>query len=139
MDIYKLYGTTATDTDALAQVDIQVDGHIVAASLELWTGAADALTDGAQAEVSFASSNGFSSNDTKSSFIHAAAQQTFLTSGGGPVNARTVLTGLAIEVAAGERIFLHVDISGAITCFFVAYLYVMALGDSAGRPAARRR
>lgn len=139
MDLYKLYGSVSTDTDAVAQLDIQVDGHIVAMSLEVWCSAADGLNDGAEAEVSFASTSGFTSNDTKSSLIHAAALQGFLTSGGGPVRGYSNIQGVAIEVAAGERIYLHLNLTGTVTAFAVGYLYVMAIEGGSARASARRR
>lgn len=139
MDVYKLYGSVAADTDAAAQLDIQVDGHIVAMSLEVWATGADALNDGLQAEVSFASTNGFASNDTKSSIIHAAANQGFLTSGGGPVRGYSQVSGVAIEVAAGERLYLHIDNTGGITTNAQAYLFVMPLANGSARALARRR
>lgn len=140
MDVYKLYATGTADTDAAASLDIQVDGHIVAASLDVWVTGADALNDGARAEVSFASTSAFGSNDTKASILHAASMQGFLTSGGGPVQSRSFITGVAIEVAAGERMYLHVDVTGTMVFFAQAYLYVMAAARGGGRrDLARRR
>lgn len=139
MDIYKLYASIGSDTDAAASLDIQVDGHIVAMSLEVDVIAADALNDGASAEVSFASTNGLASNDTKASIIRTSCQQGFLTTGGGPTRGYNAISGVAIEVAAGERVFLHADITGTCTCLCIAYLYVMPLANGSARALARRR
>lgn len=140
MDLYKLFGTGAADADAVAALDIQVDGHIVAMTLEVWAVGADALNDGIECEISFASTNGFASNDTKASLIHAVATQSFLTSGGSVVRAFSSISGLAIEVAAGERLFLHANVVGAPTTYSaVGYLFVMPGVDGTARPSVRRR
>lgn len=139
MDIYKLYALATSDTDAAASIDIQLDGFIVAYAVEVNAVGADALNDGGQVEVSFASTNGLSSNDTKSSFAHAYAQQGFLTTGGSMVRANSTLSGLAIAVAAGERIYMHIELTGTVTVQGLVYLYVMPLADASARAAARRR
>lgn len=139
MDLYKLYAQVTVDTDAAASLDIQVDGFITAVGAEVNAVGADALNDGGQVEVSFASTNGFASNDTKSSFMHVICQQGFLTTGGSAVRAYNALSGLAIAVAAGERIYMHIELTGTVTINGIVYIYVMPLPDASARAAARRR
>lgn len=140
MDIYKLYGAPTATTDALASLDIQRDGHIVAYDANLGVLTADALDDGYAMEVSFASTGAFTSNDTKASILTIRAFASFLTSGGGPVKAQSQLSGLAIVVSAGERIYLHAQVSAApASARMTAYLFVMPLDQGASRADPRRR
>lgn len=139
MEVYKLYATATADTTSAATLDVREDGHIVAMLGLLTVTNADALNDGAVCEVSFASSSGFASNDTHASILTMGAFQGFLTSGGGPVQDRVALSGLAIPVVAGERLHLHVDVTGTIGgADMRVYLYVMPTAGANSRAALRR-
>ena len=138
--IYKLHAVVSASTDAAASVDIQDDGHIEGMLLTLSCQDADALNDGGRLEVSFSSTSAFSANDTRASIGGIDIVQNFLTTGGGAM-ANQVFCAFSkgIPVAAGERIFLHVFESGAVTQLkATAWLYVVTTG-ARRRASARRR
>lgn len=109
MTCYKLFVSSIASGDGLASLDIAMDGQIVGIQ---W---AHAITGGAASsgrlELSFASSNGLNTNDTRSSISTSAwattgANQSFNTWS-------AVLPG--VPVTAGERLFLHHDVESAPT------------------------
>lgn len=126
--IYKLY--SATQTDAAASVDIQEDGVIEGVLFDLDVSGADALNDAIKAEVSFASTSGFTSNDTRASLAGTHFRQEFLTSGGGP-NCGGPYVPMEIPVSAGERIYLHMVAAGTVVVACQVWIYVR--GGNAGR------
>ena len=139
MDVYKLYATGTAGGDGLATLEVSKDGWIVLADLDLNALGADALGDGLSAEVSFASTNGLGTNDTKSSFIATRVFQNFLTSGGGPLRAEKQVPGIAIPVSAGERLHLHAAVAGTPGTFHIhSYIYVMPVEGGNARPLPRR-
>lgn len=138
MDVYKLYA--ALTGDAAASVDVQRDGHIVAISGDIAVTGADALNDGMTCELSFASTSGFAANDTKASLLTLRAFQGFLTSGGSSVQKHADVSGLAVAVAAGERLYLHMLLSGSgPTIYATVYVFVMPLAGASDRADPRRR
>lgn len=140
MDVYKIYAQNAATADAVASLDIRQDGHIVALSLATTAQGCDALNDGFTSELSFASTRGTGANDTTASIATCNAHQGFLTSGGSAVQDRMVLSGLAIPVKAGERMYVHHVLSGGATSIDTrAYMYVMPLAGGDSRPEVRRR
>jgi len=142
--IYKLYATVTATADAAASYDVQEDGEICSILLDQNINSADALNDGIDTEVSFSSVSGFTSNDTRASLIGKRSHQHFLTSGGGPVGGSSFITfaPFGIPVSAGERLYLHILLTGtALTAYVNAWLY-HCLGRSAsprGRVGRRVR
>ncbi len=135
--VYKLYASVAASTPAAASIDIQFDGLIEGVLMDLSCTGADALNDGATAEVSFASTAGFTSNDTRASFAGVSAFQGFLTSGGSQVGKSVFVTlGKGIPVAAGERIYLHIGELVSVTAAVRVWIYTATIG---GERAQRRR
>jgi len=140
MDVYKLFSSETASGDAQASIDIQRDGHIVGISGDLAGAGCDALGDGGSVELSFGSTGGFASNDTKASLLTLRAFQQFLTSGGGPVTKRADISNLAIAVAAGERMYLHFEVAGSgPTIYATVYVFVMPLANASDRADPRRR
>lgn len=140
MDVYKLYYTGTASVDAAASLDLQSDLVIVAMHLNLSVGSADALNEGVACEISFASTSGFSSNDTKSSIIGGATYQNFLTTGGALPGSPIVVSGVAIPGAAGERMYLHTKVlGGAVTFYCSCWLYTMVGSMPRTTPGRRRR
>lgn len=130
MTIYKMYAS-ANPADALATLDIVADGRIVA--IGGYMDPAYAGADGSvRSELSFASSSGFASNDTRSSFWGMASRHDFTTSGGVQSVVNEMVTGLDIPVALGERLYLHAT-GTAVTTIFTIWLYVEDKQGSAGR------
>jgi len=134
--VYKLYDTSAADQDAAASVDIQEDAVIEGMAYTMLTISADALNDGGRFEISFASTNGFTSNDTRASIGGGVCGQSFLTSGGGPTFANGYIP-MQVAVAAGERIYLHHDNTGSVTVETTVWLYVSQKGGGPRRPNFR--
>ncbi len=140
MDIYKLYGSWTALSSAIAALDIRRDAFIVGIHAYLYATAADALNDGGNLEVSFASTYGFTSNDTTASIFGLGVAQGFLTTGGGPIAQSMAISGLAIPARAGERIYLHGGLTGSAGPTMVAnvWLYAMEAGGP-GRADVRLR
>lgn len=124
MTIYKLYATSVADADGVASLDIVAPGAIVGILFSSTTvGPAGGICSG-QLEVSFSSSSGFASNDTRSSF----ATLTYGNNTGAANGAASIMQYVAlpgVPVNAGERIFLHnlVDTAPTSVRNYV-YLYV---------------
>lgn len=130
LSIYKLYGSGVTD--ALASLDVVANGVIEGIQ---WAAVGDLDADGESfnAEVSFSSTSGFTSNDTKSSIstIRQLAAGTPVAYCG--VN-QYFGPNLGIPVKAGERLYLHASGTAFIG---TVYLYVRD-GIGEGRTAGRR-
>jgi hypothetical protein len=125
MSLYKFY--TATVGDAAASIDIVKSGKIEAIQ---WATVGDLDADGEafNAELSFSSSSGFTTHDTKSS-ISAIRQL----AAGTPAAYDAVnlfMAPLAIGVTEGERLYLHTS-GAAIIC--TVYVWVNDGLDLAGR------
>lgn len=133
MSIYKLFGAGSGGTEnSLASLDIQNEGVIVG----IWgslLGDLDADTETLSVEASFLSTNTIASNDARGSLFLLSAQTAgaanFLSQNAG-------ISGLAIPVAAGERVHLHVVASAGVTCSAHIYLHV---NDGASAELRRRR
>jgi len=135
MTVYKIASATTGGAEvALAQLDIQFDGEIIAVWGTL-TADLDADQELIRAEVSFLASNTIGLNDARGSILEIGMQQGFTTSGShvGAVNAG--LSGLMIPVMAGERVFLHAQATAGIAGIATFYLYTR----DTGRPRLRRR
>lgn len=134
MSIYKLYGTGTSDN--LASLDIVVDGQISAIQWSVF-GDLDADGETYSAELSFSSSSGFTTNDTKSGI---STVKQFAAAAGTPASLHMTGThlflgpNLGIPVKQGERLYLHgTGTSMTATCF----IYVND-GVGAGRQGGRR-
>jgi len=138
MTLYKLMASVTGSVDATAQLDIVGDGHITGIWGYVTATGADALDDGVDFEVSFASTSGFNSNDTRASIFGLGTRQGFLTSGGGPLAVFGSVSGIRIPVLAGERIFLHSLEVGAITAGRTNIWFFVEDGLDT-RPSPRRR
>ena len=128
MSIYKLYGSGVTDN--LASLDIAANGKIVGVAWAAY-GDLDADTETLAAEVSFSSSSGLATNDTKSSISAVRAFNTSTATALIAINT-FVGPGLNIPVKAGERLYLH---AAGASFTGTAYVYV----DDGGVAASARR
>ena len=113
--VHKLYASVTAAADGVASLDIIEPGNIVA--IQAWMNVTQATGDGdgMQAEVSFASANGFGTNDTRSSIFGMSMMQNLLTSGMAPSWYSESLSGLQIPVNMGERLYLHINELGSVT------------------------
>jgi hypothetical protein len=127
MSVYKLY--SATVQEAAASLDIVKTGKIVGVQ---WAVAGDLDADGESfsAELSFSSSNGLTTNDTKSSFSTIRQQNGLLTSGAIATGVNVFFPLPDVMVVEGERLYLHTS-GTAITV--TAYIWVEDGLDIAGR------
>lgn len=136
MTIYKLHASTAGDS--VASLDIQLDGEIESIHMAMFAADCDALNDAALAEMSFLSTNSFTSNDVRGSLMIVQSGIGFLTQGGGNMAQNANISSLQIPVAAGERIHLHISlIGGCSSAATHGYMYVRDKGTP--RIPGRRR
>ena len=138
MRIYKLHALLSAGTNnSIAQLDIVEDGKLEALA---WAGAPldlDTQNDEFRAEVSFASTNTLDSNDVRQAIHEIGCSNGILaTSGTSIININTSISGLNINVIAGERVHMHsfasVGVSGRLSCF----LYIQ--DGSGGKTRSRR-
>lgn len=129
MSIYKLYATATGDGSA--SLDIVQNGNIEAIA---WHVDYDCVADNQllRAEVSFASSSGLATNDTKSSISAFRAYSNLGAAGADFGTANYVIAPVDIPVSQGERMYLH--LSHTMTAVAVTvYLYVDDKIGSQGR------
>ena len=138
MSVYKLYGSAPANaiTNALASLDIRVDGTITAVYMNISPNGMDALNDAVNCECSFGSTNSFTTNDVLGSLMMLSIIQQFLTSGGGVSGSQASMGNLNIPVFAGERVHVHTQTSSGVTADCTCYLYV---DDGVELKAQRRR
>lgn len=135
--VYKIYAANTSSTDAAASVDMPDGGIIEGILLDHTVQGANALDEGAAWEISFASTSGFTSNDTRASLAGLADYQEFLTSGGAHVG-KTMFVPMEVTVAPGERIYAHTLVAGTVTLNVLrAWLYVRTGGGTPRRPNFR--
>lgn len=127
MSVYKLY--SASIGDAVASVDVVKTGKIVGVQWAA-SGDLDADNETFAAELSFSSSNGLATHDTKSSFSAIRQALGLLTSGASSTGVNAMFPMPDIMVAEGERMYLHTT-GTAITV--TAYVWVEDGLDMAGR------
>ena len=122
--------------DAIAQIDIPVDGFLVGID---WDARIDLDADGEtfEAELSFIATNQTTQNDIRGRISSISAMMFLLTSGSNMSSIQKWLGNLEIAVSAGERLYLHAvstaGVSGRIHCNLH-----LDLGQSTRRAARRR-
>lgn len=133
--VYKFF--TSTQGDAAASIDIPEDGVIegVLAAMDI-TGA-DVLNDGYRWELSFASTSGFSSNDTRASIAGGGVRTEVVTTGGS-IGLMGLYVPMEVSVQGGERLYLHTVAAGTIAQNLSVWVYVRH-ANVAGRASAARR
>ena len=138
MRIYKLHANvTAGSASSIAQLDIVEDGKIRAVS---WAGAPiglDGASDEFRAEVSFSSVNTLDSNDIRQAIDEVGVGCSAATAASiANADINKAISGLDINVIAGERIHMHsfasTGVAGRVSCF----LYVA--DGSGGKTRSRR-
>lgn len=128
--VYKLYATALTD--ASASLDIQDDGVIEGVAMNLSVANADIQNEGYRAELSFASTSGFTSNDTRASIIGSSVVLEVVTTGGG-IAGTTTFVPMEVSVKAGERLYVHLlGTGGTPSAACSMWVYVRG-GPGAGR------
>jgi len=123
MKVYKLYGSSTTTANAVAQLDIQRNGNIVALSFSS-RGVTNAADSHAQWEVSFASAGQYATNDTVGPIGEIWQGQDDSQRQREAWNHS--ISGFAIPVGVGDRLYLHTYVSGTFSGNNCAvYVYVM--------------
>lgn len=104
-------GTGGTQ-DAVANIDVPDDGTIEGVE---WAGAASLDANGEEfaAELSFIATNQFGTNDSRGQISTIRAGIGILTSGGG-VTQLSRFTPMNLDVAGGERLYLHLTASAGV-------------------------
>jgi hypothetical protein len=127
VSVYKLY--SASIGDGVASVDVVKTGKIVGIQ---WAASGDLDADGETfaAELSFSSSSGLTSNDTKSSISAIRQQNGLLTSGAIATGINQMFPMPDVQISEGERLYLHTS-GTSIVC--TAYVWVEDGLDIAGR------
>lgn len=136
MSVYKLAATGAGGTqNGIAQLDVQFDGIItaIAGTLDF-----DAAGNGHTAayEVSFLSVNTIGTNDTRGSLYSLRSKMVNTAAGQMQTAVNGAVGGLAINLNAGERLWLHAVVTAAIVSVAEFYIYVE---DGQGVSTAQRR
>ena len=137
MTIYKFFGQgTGGAEDAVASVDIQFDGVIEGMSLQTRSTSTMSGGDHVEAELSFLSTSNIGKHDARGSLLQADFGLHQTSSGATDKVGRSQMTGIAIPVHAGERVYMHVNGSTGETQDVTGYLYV---ADNAPVAPIRRR
>lgn len=138
--IQKIFANPAAAADSVAAVDVPNDGFIESIYYNIRGIGMDALNDVIRFELSFASANTFTNNDSRISILDISMSQQLLTSGGGVTEPTGFVTGINIPVFAGERIHVHYTVTGGPTQgIAVFYLYYSVRGRAPARRTQRRR
>lgn len=128
----KMYA--AATGDAAASIDVPEDCVIQAVKWAVECNMA-ADNDALRLELSFASTNGFASNDTRASIDGIRCFNNLVTSGMAFAGINTFTGGLLVPCAAGERLYLHASVTGA----YAASVWIYCIGRNAARMSDRRR
>lgn len=145
MSVIKLYGAGGAGVWVSVSADIPLDGYIstVALGVSMTQNPALADAESAIAEISFASTAQFTANDVRNSLCQASA----VLAGGGAAAAIVglpsvpfcVLTGLHVRVYAGEKLWLHGQVTATVSgASAVGYIYIEDNEDR-GRARVRTR
>lgn len=142
MSIIKMAGSVTGITASSVSIDVPAKGVIRTIALgAVFADASPVTGEGLTVELSFLSTNQFSTNDARGSLCQVAQVPVFVDAArialsGTPI---CILTPIAIEVAAGERVFMHMVGGGAsVVVTAVAYLFIDD-GIDVARAQTRRR
>lgn len=136
MEAIKMHGTTSAD--GTATIDVPTDGTIVGILGKIRS-MSSATGTGYKMELSFASSNGFDNNDTRSSFFGLESVLQAGAAGASPADREVYAGGLAIKVSAGERLHMHIaDIGSPSPDVVAATAWLYLVPARGGRASARR-
>lgn len=135
MSIYQLYANTGVSTPAAASIDVQFDGIIVAYHMWIEGQGMNTDADMISGELSFLSSNMMQSNDARGVIGSIRDRLSVGAAGAFKTGTQVSLAGIAIAVQAGERIYIHTEVSAGNSVMVSARLYIEDQSD----PGLRRR
>ena len=137
MRIYKLHANVAAGSNSsIAQLDIVEDGKLWAISWAAAPIGLDANDDEYRVEISFSSSNTLDNNDIRQAIDEIGQSVSVGAVGIVSLGINKSISGLNVNVIAGERIHMHsfasTGVAGRCSCF----LYV---ADGSGGTTRSRR
>lgn len=124
--------------DAAASIDMQDDGVIVGCYLGFRVSSVAADTDGAAAEVSFASTNSFTVNDARNVIARGEISAAVITAASAIAASFSNFWsfGEGLPFFGGERIFLHTQ---NLTGGLLERAHALLIIEFKGGPISRRR
>lgn len=120
--VYKIYGSAAASTNSLASIIIQRDGYIHGLHASL-SAISEVNGHYFNAELSFSSVSQSTTNDTIGPIFGLELRIVNASNGNFVNNRLASISGLAIPVKAGDRLYLNTAQS-ASTCYCTFYVYV---------------
>lgn len=123
MRVLKLWCNVSADTDSACYVVLPNPGKIVAVSWHAEITSALAVSS-AKLELSFSGARQTTVNDATGPISMHACGTTVLTSGGAEAGSNSLLTGVAIPVSGGDKLYLNAEITGTITVNTNCFVYV---------------
>ena len=142
LQILQLTGTGAANatTDGVAALDIPEDGLIMGVDWDIWAEAEAATAVLLKAQLSFLATNQFDTNDARGPISNIYMKRVITTSGASMAStSKWVSMPTPLQVAGGERIFVHTDSSAATWTVGFAALVHFQPGKTRVRRSQRRR
>jgi hypothetical protein len=132
MSLYRLYGAPTVSADSIASLDVREKGIIESIAFSGHVNAPASMAG--EVELSFGSTGTFTTNDTTQTLGTAAVS----TAGAGLAAFSHVITGLAIPIEPGERVYLHWLASAAPTASKM-YCHIYVADSLTARQGRARR
>jgi hypothetical protein len=130
--IYKLHSSGSGDGNV--SLDVREDDVIEGIGLDI---SMAGPSDGAavDVEVAFGSSSSFSTNDTSGTMIGSRIDYDVITSGAAQAG-KWAFMPMKVKINAGERLYMHIDVTGSLTYWARAYIHT-SKGGGASRIVRR--
>lgn len=119
----RIYGSSTATTNDLAHIDVGYRCRLVGYLLSL-TSLAIINTDSVRMQLSVSSVGALTTNDPQGVLAELSNNYFVTTSGGGNMAVISTLSGLAIVLPAGTRVYIHTLQVGTSACACVAILYL---------------
>jgi hypothetical protein len=123
--------------DAAAVIDVPEDGHIVGVQ---WAAYAtfDATAENLTCELSFIATNTIATNDARGMISQVRSRFNVVTSGGGASALNFFVPIPELEVAGGERLYLHLIAAAGLASSCTAIVHLLTSRAGVIRRARRR-
>lgn len=123
--VRQLYAAPTSSTDNAANLQFVKRGMITAIALSVALNSA-ADNDGTFAEVSFFPTFQGITNDPNGPLLTVLARTNLSTNGGFGLGQTQSVSGIAIPVEPGMKAYLNCSITGTLTLYILAQLYITA-------------
>jgi len=138
VEVIGLYGLIAGGVqDGVAQIDIPQDGFILGLDWDVMA-FLNAATEFFKAELSFIATNQLQTNDVRGRISSISTSMHLLTSGANTNSIQKYVDIKELNVAGGERLFLHFDGSASTGGDVRCNVHFEMRGGSTRRSARRR-